>query len=165
MSTAARALVIGVGNSWAGDDAAGIVVARALRGRLPAGVALIEHEGEPTALLDRWDAAGLAVVVDATSGGGPAGAVRTFDATDTPLPAGMAGTSTHAFSVAQAVELARTLGRLPRKLVVVGIEGRSFEAGAVPGPAVMAAVNAAADEVLECVERHLRAKDRGSGDA
>jgi hydrogenase maturation protease len=142
-------VVIGVGNSWAGDDAAGVLLARTLRGRLPDGVALQEHQGEPTALLDRWDGAALAVVVDATRGGGAAGRVRTFDATDTPLPVEMAGKSTHAFGLAEAIELARSLGRLPGRLVVVGIEGRSFEAGSAPSPAVSAAIDAAATVVLD----------------
>ena len=65
-----------------------------------------------------------------------------------PLPATFAGRSTHAFTVAQAIELARSLGRLPARLVVVGIEGRSFEAGAALGPAVAAAIEPAAERVL-----------------
>ena len=53
--------VIGVGNAWAGDDAAGVLVARMVRDRAPDGVAVIEHEGEPTALLDAWEGARLAI--------------------------------------------------------------------------------------------------------
>jgi hydrogenase maturation protease len=137
-----------VGNAWAGDDVAGLLVARAVRDRAPAGVAVIEHEGEPTGLLDRWQGATLAIVVDATSGGGRPGEVQVMDATGGPLPARFTGTSTHAFGLAEAIELGRALGRLPGRLVVVGIEGESFEAGAAPGPEVRAAVDAAADQVL-----------------
>jgi len=146
-----RTVVIGVGNTWAGDDAAGVLVARIVRARAGArdGVAVIEHEGEPTGLLDAWAGARLAVVVDATFGGGPAGTVRVLDATHDALPATFHGTSTHAFPLAGAIELARTLGRLPARLLVVGIEGRSFEAGARPGAAVEAALEPAADRVLE----------------
>jgi hydrogenase maturation protease len=140
--------VIGVGNSWAGDDAAGVLVVQALRDRLPGAVAAVTHEGEPTALLDLWDGARLAVVVDAVEGAGPPGTVHTFDATDAPLPASIEGRSTHAVTLAQAVELARSLGRLPARLVVVGIEGRRFEAGAAPLPEVAGAVEAAARRVL-----------------
>jgi hydrogenase maturation protease len=155
-SASSTATVIGVGNSWSGDDAAGVLVVRSLRGRVPGGVTLVEHEGEPTALLDAWQEAELAIVVDATSGGGSPGAVRLFDATSEAVPSHFSGSSTHAFTVAQAIELGRALDRLPTRLVVVGIEGRSFEAGASIEPEVAAAVAAAAETVLEQLDEHLR---------
>jgi hydrogenase maturation protease len=158
-SASSRVAVIGVGNSWSGDDAAGVLAVRRLRGRVPKGVTLIEHEGEPTALLDVWEGAELAIVVDATSGGGSPGTVRLFDATTEPVPSRFSGMSTHAFTVAQAIELGRALSRLPARLVVVGIEGRSFEAGARLEPEVAAAVDAAAETVLERLDEHLRRKE------
>jgi hydrogenase maturation protease len=143
-----RGLVVGVGNAWAGDDAAGLLVARMVRERAPAGVDVIEHEGEPTALLDMWEGARLAVVVDATSGGGTPGAIHTFDASQEELPAGFTGTSTHAFGLAEAIAVARALGRVPERLVVVGIEGERFEAGAEPSAEVTGALERAAEEVV-----------------
>jgi hydrogenase maturation protease len=148
MSSTSSAVVIGVGNSWAGDDAAGLLVARMVRERAPGGVTVIEHEGEPTALLDAWDRARVAIVVDATSGAGPPGAVRVIEASRDPLPASLTGTSTHAFSLAQAIELGRALDRLPEHLIVVGIEGDTFAAGAEPGAAAAAALDEAAAVVL-----------------
>jgi len=150
-SASSRALVIGLGNVWAGDDAAGLLVARLVRERAPAGVAVIEHEAEPIALLDAWDGASLTIMVDATSGGGEPGAVRVLEATHEPLPAGFTGTSTHSFGLAEAIELARALGRLPERMVVVGIEGERFQAGAEPGPAVTAALQQAVAQVLALV--------------
>jgi len=137
-----------VGNEFAGDDAAGLLIARMVRERVPAGVEVVEHEGEPTALLDRWDGARLAIVVDATSGGGERGSVRVMDATDAPLPAELTGTSTHALGLAEAIELGRALGRLPERLLVVGVEGARFEAGAGPSAKVRAALDPAVDQVL-----------------
>ena len=152
MSTAnRRVVVIGLGNSFAGDDAAGVLVARIVRERAPGRVTVFEHEGEPTALLDRWDGARLAVVVDATFGGGTPGEVHVLDVTRAPLPASFTGTSTHAFGLAAAIELARTMRRLPERLVVVGIEGERFDAGARPGAAVTAALERAAEQVLALV--------------
>ena len=141
-------VVIGVGNAWAGDDAAGLLVARMVRERAPGDVVVVEHEGEPTALLDAWDGAGVAIVVDAVSSRGKPGEVRVFDTTNERLPAGFTGTSTHAFSLAQAIELARAIGRLPERLLVVGIEGTSFSAGTRPAAAVTAALGQAAEQVL-----------------
>lgn len=145
---APRAVVIGVGNSWAGDDAAGVLVARALQDEQLEEAEVVVHEGEPTALLDLWDDAALAIVVDAIEGAEPPGTVRCFEAADAPLPSSFAGRSTHALTVAEAIELARRLGRLPGRLVVVGIEGRNFGAGQAPGPAVSAAVEPAAAQIL-----------------
>ena len=149
MSSRCEAVVIGVGNSWAGDDAAGVLAARALRGRVPIDVELIEHEGEPTALIEAWSGRRLAIVVDAVLNDGPPGRIRCFDATASPLPASVGGRSTHAFTLAQAIELARSLGRLPDRLLVVGIAGARFEAGTKPGRSVADAIGPAAESVLE----------------
>jgi hydrogenase maturation protease len=68
-----------------------------------------------------------------------------------PLPAGVFRSSTHAFGVGDAVELARALGRLPRRVVVYGVEGAGFESGAPLSPAVAAAV----DDVVSRLEEEL----------
>ena len=62
---------------------------------------------------------------------------------DEPLPAELFRRSTHALGIADAVELARELGRLPGRLAVYGIEGESFEAGEGLTPAVEATVDRA----------------------
>jgi hydrogenase maturation protease len=131
--------IVGVGNPWRSDDGAGLAVARALRGTTP-GVEVLEREGEPAALIEAWDGAHAAWVVDAVSSGAAPGTVHRFDATGSPLPAALFGASTHHLGLADAVELARALRRLPARLVVVGIEGASFEAGATLTPAVAGAV-------------------------
>ena len=155
MSSAnSHTLVIGVGNGWAGDDAAGLLVARLVRQRAPAGMTVIEHESEATALLDAWAGAPLAIVVDATNGAGETGSIHILDATHEPLPASFTGTSTHSFGLAETVELARALGRLPQRLVVVGVEGESFQAGAEPGPAVTVALRQAVAKVLALHAQH-----------
>jgi hydrogenase maturation protease len=151
MSSTCSALVVGLGNPWAGDDAAGVRVANALRGRLPEDVALMQHEGEPTPLIDAWAGKRLAIVVDAIDGDGPPGTIRCFDATTAELPATLAGRSTHSFTVAQAIELARSLDRMPARLILVGIEGTAFEAGAELGQPVAEAIEPAARAVLELI--------------
>jgi hydrogenase maturation protease len=125
-------MVIGVGSRWAGDDAAGLAVARRVGGR--------ELEGDPTALLDAWADADDVVVVDAAASDAPPGTIRRFDARTGPLPAHLLRTSTHAFGVPDAIELARALGRLPARLEVYAIEGARFTAGAALSPEVEQAV-------------------------
>jgi hydrogenase maturation protease len=149
--------VIGVGNPWRGDDGAGLAVARRLRGTLPDGVDVLEREGEPTSLLDAWEDADALWLVDAVSSGAPPGTLHRLDAAEQELPAGMFGASTHHFGLAEAVELARALGRLPRHTVVFGVEGASFDTGEGLTPEVDAAAARAAEavreEVLACTRR------------
>jgi hydrogenase maturation protease len=121
-------LVIGVGNPWRGDDAAGLAVAVAAHG--------LCHEGDATGLIDRWGGAQDVVIADAAASGAPAGTVRRFDARAQPLPARTLRSSTHAFGVADAIELARSLDRLPDLVVVYAIEGADFTAGAALTPEV-----------------------------
>jgi hydrogenase maturation protease len=133
-------ILIGVGNAWRGDDGAGLAVARRVRELSPAGVEVREVEGDATALVEAWSGAEGVVVVDAAESGAPPGTVRRFDAASQPLPVRGLRSSTHAFGVADAVELARALGRLPQRLDVYAIEGASFAAGERLSPAVERAV-------------------------
>jgi hydrogenase maturation protease len=121
--------VIGIGNRFRRDDAAGLEVVRRLRLAHPPGVILIEQEGEPASLIEAWSTADEALVVDGISSGSEPGRLHRFDVTDAPLPAEIFNYSTHAIGLPEAVELARELDRLPGRLVVYGIEGESFEAG------------------------------------
>ena len=132
------ALVIGVGNPLRHDDAVGLAVAKRTGGVL--------HEGECSPLVDLWAAHGEVIVVDAASSGAVAGTVSRFDAAAGPVPIRGVRSSTHAFGVHEAIELARSLGRLPARLEVYAIEGADFSPGAGLTPAVeRAAAELAAD--------------------
>jgi hydrogenase maturation protease len=132
--------VVGLGNPWRGDDAAGLHAARALRGRLPAAVEVLEESGEPTALLERFAGADALWLLDAVRSGSPPGTIHRLDATREELPASLFSASTHHLGLAEAVELGRALGRLPSRLLVYGVEGERFEPGEQLTPAVAAAV-------------------------
>ena len=125
-----RVLVIGIGNVYRGDDAAGLAVADCIRVTAPPGIEVLRHEGEPVALIDTWDRARAVYLVDAVSSGGEPGSIYRFDATAQPLGAQFSRRGTHAFGVAETIELSRALGRLPLQLIGYGIEGRSFGPGA-----------------------------------
>jgi hydrogenase maturation protease len=141
-------MLIGLGNDLRGDDAAGLMVARAAREREHRGIEIVESGGEPIDLLDAWEGAEATVVADAIVAGSEPGAIHRLDAAAGPLPAPFAAPSTHALGLAEAVELGRALGRLPGRLVVFGIEGAAFTAGAEPTAAVRAAVDGVAAAAL-----------------
>jgi hydrogenase maturation protease len=144
-------LVIGLGSPDRGDDAVGAAVARAVAALRPE-LEIVEHE-DPTALLDLWARHSPVVVVDAVRSGAVAGTLHWLEtgATGPPLGAGAWTSSghgsTHAFGLAEMVELGRALGRLPDRLVVVGVEAETFDHGAPLSPQVAAAVPVATEAV------------------
>lgn len=142
-----RVLVIGVGSPDRGDDGVGPVVAAEVgRCSLP-GVEILVQQA-PVDLLDAWGGAHTVVLVDAVSTGAEPGAVTVLDATSRPLPVGVGVSGTHGLGVADMVELTRRLGRLPERLVVVGVELSDCSAGRSLSPAVRAAVAPAVGAVL-----------------
>ena len=141
-------LIIGIGNEYRSDDAAGLIAARRLRKILPQSVTILEQSGEGTALMDAWNNSAEVIVLDAVSSGKPAGVIHRFAAHAEPVPAVFLRHSTHAFSLAEAVELGRVLEQLPERLIVIGIEGKNFQSGTALSPEVEAAVDRLVAEEL-----------------
>ena len=141
--------IIGCGNVDRGDDAAGVLVARRLRSL---GIEAEEQSGESFSLIDCWQGCETVIVVDAVCSGGKSGEVAIWDATTHPLPKAAVQCSTHAFGLYEAAELARTLGRLPDKLLIYGIEGKQFTAGARPSAEVEQAVELVTQRIAELMQ-------------
>jgi hydrogenase maturation protease len=134
-----------LGSRYRGDDAVGPLVADRLRA---AGAAVLDCDDEPTRLIDAWAGLELVVIVDAVRSGAAPGTVHRVDAGEGPLPRELRLASTHAFSIADTLELGRELGRMPRRVVVVGVEGAAFALGDPVTPAVAAALPGVAESVL-----------------
>jgi hydrogenase maturation protease len=109
--------IIGVGQEWRGDDAAGLLVARLLKlpqiqrgvpvGPLPGGrppgsaprtdaaslmpnrsqLAVLETSGSISDLLAAWDGADAVILADAVRAGGPPGKIYRFRVQEAALPA------------------------------------------------------------------------------
>jgi hydrogenase maturation protease len=147
-----RTVVIGIGNPLRGDDAAGAVAAERLRGRVPEGVEVIACSEEPSRLMDAWTGADRVVLVDTVSSGAPPGTLHRFDAGEEAVPARTFRSSTHAIGIADTIELARALGRLPTRVRVYGIEAGGFETGTSLTPAVESAIAFLVRDVLADLE-------------
>jgi len=143
-----RTLIIGLGNEYRRDDAVGLVVARRLREAAPESVLVLEETGEGASLLESWQDAHTVILIDAVQSGAAPGTVHRLDARAKPIAKKFFRFSTHAFGLAEAVELARALGRLPPRLIVYGIEGKRFEAGVGLSPEVKAVVGEVVERVL-----------------
>ena len=150
--TKASPLIIGIGNRYRGDDAFGCVVASDLAEQVPQGVTCIEHDGEPAGLMECWQGIDNVILIDAVSSGAKAGQIFRFDLARQALPEEFNLYSTHAFGVPQAVELARALGKLPRNIRFIGVEGENFGAGEELAPALSEAKDAVIAEILNSLK-------------
>ena len=153
-------LVVGVGNRDRGDDGFGPAVVQRLRERAPSMVRILERRGDALALIEDWDGIPSVIVIDAMAPISEPGQVHRFDLTDSPLAIGFAPSSSHAFGVAETVELARSLGRLPQYLVAYLVEGEQFRTGAPFSSAIAEAVEDVADRIVSEVLRKLKAKGK-----
>ena len=137
-------VVIGIGNSFRRDDGVGPAVSAELIARGLDGVRVITCAAEPAALLDAWDGAAVAVLVDAVVGDEP-GRVRRCSMDDL---ADAVPVSSHDLSVRQAYDLSRVLGRAPQSVVVVTVDAADTGHGQGLSPAVQAALPDAVRIVL-----------------
>lgn len=142
-----RATVIGIGNPDRGDDGVGLLVAE--RFSAPE-VEVLKTRGGAGELLDLLGGRQVVYLVDAVSSGAPPGTLHRLVP---PLPAFVSAHSTHGLGLAEALELGRVLGNLPDSLVVIGIEGRSYDPGAPLSPEV----RQAAEEAVRLLRRELQA--------
>jgi len=150
-------LVVGLGNPDRGDDAVGPVIASGIAGLEIPGVDVVAQE-DPTGLLDVWGAYPAVVVVDAILTGARPGTVLTMEAgagagvlaDQAWARTGRGGT--HAFGIAAAIELGRALGRLPHRVVLVGVEVARVE----HGPGLSREVAGVLDRVQDVVVAVLR---------
>lgn len=136
--SALKAAAVCLGSPFRGDDAVGPIAAERLR---RAGVTVLDCADEPTRLLGEWQGLDTLVVVDAVCTGAPAGTLHHVDAGEGPLPGDLRLASTHAVGVGEALELGRALGRAPRRVVLLGVEGAAFGMGDEMTPAVSSALD------------------------
>lgn len=134
-------IVIGVGNPFRCDDAAGLEVAKRVHS-VPA------HQSSLGGfeLMDLWQGADEVIIVDAIHSNSEPGSVHRYNPLTAPLPAGTFASS-HAIGVAETIEMARQLDRLPPKVSVVGIEAETVTTGTTISPSVAAAIELVAESI------------------
>jgi hydrogenase maturation protease len=152
-----KIVIIGVGNEYRQDDGVGPVVLQRLRGFDLNAVALADSDGEPASLIELWDGADLAIVVDAVQAHGLPGRIYRLGLHH---PAGMQtrAASSHAVSLGEAVRLARVLGRMPQRLLLYGVQTAVVEPGVGLTPAVAAAADQVVTEIADLIDAMPRAE-------
>lgn len=144
-------LIIGVGTDYRRDDRIGLLIARKIKDLKIPNVAVEEQSGDGVALMDAWIYAETVIVIDAVCSKSVPGTIFRFEAQTQSLPSNFFHYSTHEFSVAEAVELARALHELPTQLIVYGIEGADFEMGSE----ISDEVRKAAEQVISSIRNDI----------
>jgi len=159
--SALSVVVIGVGNLDRADDGVGILVAREVERRAGRSVRVVEERGEVSRLMEAWEGADVAFLVDAMVSNREAGAIHVFEAHEHRMKADVFCCSTHAMGLLEAMELSRALAQFPGQMIVCGVEGKRFEAGATMSPEVERAI----PELVEiiCTRLNLIAEYAGIG--
>jgi hydrogenase maturation protease len=122
-------ILIGIGNEFRSDDFVGIMTVREIKEQMRPEAQIIEESGEGSKLMEAWNDAKAVVLIDAISSHATPGTISRIDLNEMTIPKNMRLFTTHAFGVAQAVELARGIGSMPAKIILFGIEGKNFSLG------------------------------------
>ena len=144
-------LVLGIGNEWATDDGVGPQVVRrvqqswAVRGRnATREVGFVVMARPDLSLLEHLTGVHRLIVVDAVvSGAAPGTLHRQVWRPGATESRGVERASSHGFGVAELLQMAAALGKLPRLVELWGIEIASTE----PGAGLTPTVARAADEI------------------
>lgn len=113
--------IIGIGSPFS-DDAVGLEAARSLSESPPPNCEIIEADRPGASLIEMIDGADAAILIDAACSGAKPGTLHEFgfDKLERCAAAGLV--SSHDLGVANAVELARKLGRAPERGMILAIE-------------------------------------------
>jgi len=150
MNNVASIIVVGIGNEFRNDDGVGLYVSHSLREKTDEEIKVVNGVPDGFALIETWDESSHVIVIDCTASENIPGTIYRFDALKEKIPSGLFdGFSTHSISIVDAVEMAGTLGRLPKSLTVYGIEGNNYSPGRCLSPEVKIAAERLVDRILE----------------
>lgn len=151
-----RTLVLGLGNELAGDDAVGLLVARAVREELGGEVDVTESSASGLALIEEFAGYDRAVVVDAIrTGRTPPGTIAEMGLAEVGK---VVAPSVHQAGLPELAAVAERLGLgFPRQTRVLAVEVVDpYTIGAPPTEPVAGAVGELVRRVQEQVERWNR---------
>jgi hydrogenase maturation protease len=121
-------LVLGLGNLLCGDDGAGVAAVELLLERFhaPADASVLDGGTLGLSLLPHVEDARAAILVDAVRADAPPGSVVRLEGADVSLAA-RERLSVHQIGVADLLGGAHLVGRLPGRLVLLGVVPESIE--------------------------------------
>jgi hydrogenase maturation protease len=125
--------LIGLGNIFRGDDAAGIVLAERIRREKIPGLEVLLHFGDGASLIPLWDKIKRVILVDAVCAGGKSGKLISFDLQKEAFPENLFSVSSHSLGIPEALRIAKKLHRkLPAGFMFFGVTAERFNLGSKP---------------------------------
>jgi hydrogenase maturation protease len=154
-----KTLIIGIGNEFRSDDAAGLLAAKRIKALGLPETDVIESNGDGAGLIDSWTGREHVILIDAVLSGSAPGTIHRLELGKSILPAEFFKFSTHLFSIPQAIYLSASLGKLPDKIVIFGIEGAAFETGGKISGEVESAINNI-EKLVQTEIKNFRRKEK-----
>lgn len=147
MSTTRKTLLVGLGHPYRSDDGFGPRAIEVLKEFFGDQYEYLQHSGDPADLMDCWDQRSL-VIIDAIQTPDPKpGTVHSIRPLEGAVFPAQKSLSSHALSLMDALELGRILQKLPKDLIVLGVEGENF----APGDQLSPSVAEALDQVIRMI--------------
>jgi hydrogenase maturation protease len=145
-----RVLIAGIGNVLLSDDGAGPYVVRNLAARYSfEHCAEVLDLGTPTLeLVDYLFDRDLVIFVDSVKMKEPVGTIRLFRNEELQACPSPHGEGPHAPSLIQSIHIARLLGVVPQRVVLIGIVGNNFDIGCGLSEVLIKAVDPAIQAIL-----------------
>lgn len=141
-------IIVGIGNPYRGDDAAGLAVIDGLKETAGSAIKLVKQQGDIAELLDIFAHHKSVYLVDACRSSELTGAWQRIDVHQQPIPPENSQTSTHGFSVSQAIALAKNLDQLPNKLILYAITGYNYSVSSTLSPSVAKSIDSVIKAIL-----------------
>lgn len=145
----AEIAIVGIGNPFRGDDGAGWAVIDALEKRVDAKIKLSKTKGDMGDLLDYFANFRAVFLVDACKSDASPGTWQRLDALSDTLPNERAQTSTHGFSINEAISLGKALDQLPSKLIIYAVNGDLYNIGGKLSLAVAQSIGPIVESILK----------------
>jgi len=162
MNNISDVVVVGIGNEFRKDDGVGLYVSRLIQERADREIKVVDGVPDGYALIETWGDSNRVIIIDCVTSGAKAGTIYRFDALNEKIPGDLFdGFSTHSISVVDAIELAGTLGRLPKSLLIYGIEGRNFSLGTELSPEIKQAADQLVVQILKELKLSIKKIKKG----
>lgn len=145
-------IVVGIGNPYRGDDGAGWAVIDRLKEVMGSAIEFVKQRGDIAELIDIFAHYHTVYLVDAYQSHALMDLWKRIDIHQEPIPDEHPQTSTHGFSIAQAISLAKNLDQLPNKLILYAIKGDNYTISDHLSPVVAKSI----DEVTEAILKEIK---------
>ena len=150
--TPIRALVIGLGNPLMGDDGAGLAALARLRDDwvLPEGVELVDGGTWGMNLLPIIEGCPCVLLLDAIDAGSPPGTLTVLERAEIPRYFQLK-LSPHQIDLREVLGLAELRGKLPARLIAIGVQPERIEMGITLSPSVARGVDKIAHAAVDAL--------------